>query len=73
MFAIVKSVFINLFDILPKMYRTVVVKPSIRPDIRYPALTGYPAFELAGYPAFELAGYPAKTVSGASLVFVGAV
>jgi hypothetical protein len=41
-FLIVKSVFINLFNILPKMYRTVVVKPSIRPDIRYPALTGYP-------------------------------
>jgi hypothetical protein len=34
-----KSVFIDLFDILPKMYRTVVVEG---PDIRYPALTGYP-------------------------------
>jgi hypothetical protein len=43
---VVKAVFINLFDILPK---NKVVKPSIRPDIR-PDIR-YPAFELAGYPA----------------------
>jgi hypothetical protein len=42
--------FINLFDIKKK----IVVKPNIRPDIRYPA--------------FGLAGYPAKIVSGASLI-----
>jgi hypothetical protein len=35
--------------------KNIVVKPSIRPDIRYPA--------------FGLTGYPAKTVSGASLGF----
>jgi hypothetical protein len=50
---IVKAVFINLFNILPKISKNIVFKPSIRPDIRFPALTGYPA----------------KTVSGASLVY----
>jgi hypothetical protein len=40
--------------------KDTVVKPSIRPDIRYPALTGYPA----GYPAFGLAGHPAGRISG---------
>jgi hypothetical protein len=34
--------------------KNIAIKSSIRPDILYPALTGYPA----------------KTVSGASLVFI---
>jgi hypothetical protein len=37
--------FINLFDILPK---NIVVMPSIRPDIRYPA--GYPAKQYPVHP-----------------------
>jgi hypothetical protein len=40
--------------------RYLNVELKIRPDIRYPAHTGYPVFRLAGYPA--------KSVSGASLV-----
>jgi hypothetical protein len=36
--------------------KNIVAKPSIRPDIRYPAS--------------GLAGYPAKTVSGASLIII---
>jgi hypothetical protein len=40
--------------------KNIVVKRNTRPDIRYPALTGYPAFGLAGCPA--------KTVSDASLL-----
>jgi hypothetical protein len=52
--------------------------PSIRPDIRYPAITGYPVsgfwigrisgIRLLDQPDLRPAGYPAKTVSGASLV-----
>jgi hypothetical protein len=40
------------------------VELKIRPDIRYPACTGYP---VSGFYS-RLAGYPAKSVSGASLV-----
>jgi hypothetical protein len=41
----------TIFDIF---FQNIVAKPSIRPDIRFPA--------------FGLAGYSAKTVSGASLL-----
>jgi hypothetical protein len=37
--------------------KNVVVKPSIRPDNRYPALTGYPA----GYPVY---GFWISWISG---------
>jgi hypothetical protein len=44
---IVKAVFINLFTIFNK---NIAAKPSIRPDIRYPA------FGLAGYLAGRISG-----------------
>jgi hypothetical protein len=47
----------NCFYKFIYLTKNIVVKPSIRPDIRYPA--------------FGLAGYPAKTVSGASLENIG--
>jgi hypothetical protein len=50
---IVEAVFIKFTRYFTK---NIVVKSSIRPDIRYPAL--------------GLAGYPAKTVSGASLILI---
>jgi hypothetical protein len=51
-----KAVFINLFDILPK---NIVVKPSIRPDIRYPALTGFPAaYPVSGFLISRMSGRP---------------
>jgi hypothetical protein len=48
----------------------IVAMKNIRPDIRYPALTGYGIRPDICYPAFGLAGYPAKTVSGASLIVI---
>jgi hypothetical protein len=41
--------------------KNIVAKPSIRPDIRYPALTGFPA----GYP---VSGFWISRISGVSLV-----
>ena len=29
---------------------------GIRPDIRYPAPTGYPVFKMAGYPVGRISG-----------------
>jgi hypothetical protein len=43
MFAKVYNCFLQIYLIFTK---NMFVNPSIRPDIRYPALTGYPA----GYP-----------------------
>jgi hypothetical protein len=44
LFNVCKS--LELFKLFYKFYlifdKNIVVKPSIRPDIRYPALTGYP-------------------------------
>jgi hypothetical protein len=54
------SLFKNLFDILPSQIsgRISGIKPNIRPDIRYPALTVY----LAGYPVsgFWISRIPAS-------------
>jgi hypothetical protein len=58
---IIKAVFINLFDIFLK---NIVAKLRIRPDIRYPALTGYP---VSGFWNSRISG---KTVSGASLILL---
>jgi hypothetical protein len=51
---IVKALFKNLFDILPKIYRYRSCRAKYS----------------AGYPvsAFVLAGYPSKTVSGTTLI-----
>jgi hypothetical protein len=46
--------------------RYLNVDLKIRPDIQYPACTGYPALRLTVYPA-GLIRYPAKSLSGASL------
>ena len=32
------------------------IRQDIRPDIRYPAPTGYPVFKMAGYPVGRISG-----------------
>jgi hypothetical protein len=46
----------NLLDFLPKIELS---KSSIRPDIRYPALTGYPAgYPVSGFWISRISGHP---------------
>jgi hypothetical protein len=49
------KLFFNLLDIK----KNVVVKQSIQPDIRYLALTGYPAgYSVSGFWIIRISGQP---------------
>jgi hypothetical protein len=76
---LLKTIIVKAFlkKIILYFTKNIIVKNyRIRPDIRYPAITGYPAgysvsgfwiSRISGRPDIRQAGYPAKTVSGASL------
>jgi hypothetical protein len=67
---IVKAVVINLFDILPKIYRSCQAKCPAGYPISGPyRLSGrISGIRLLDQPDIRPAGYPAKTESGASLI-----